>query len=119
MLKFKNPYGEPIEAPLDAAFVVDNYVNNGRLYISLWAEDRDFGGMTPWCDVTVNLPFDSLTDENCVFIDVNDAPYLESFLSENGLGRPTGRKARSGYVEYPEYRIDLNKILQHRRLPTF
>lgn len=119
MLKFNNPFAEPEESPMDAALVVDNYANNGRLFIGLWTMDEEIGGMTPWCDVTVNLPFDSLTDENCVFIDVNDAPYLQSFLTENGLAAPTGRKVRSGFVEYPEFRIDLNKILQHRMVPTF
>lgn len=112
MLSFINPWTEEIET---AAIVKDAYVfkGQGRMYLGLMTLDPDFGFMTPYCDITVNLPDERLTDETCAFIDTNNAPFLPSFLEENGLAKPTGMHGFSGWCAYPEYRFDMEAIEKH------
>ena len=33
-----------------------------------------------------------------------------TWIEQNGLGRPTGRSQRSGFVVYPEYRFDSERL---------
>jgi putative membrane protein len=44
------------------------------------------------------------------FVDTNNCPWAEKFISDNKLGKPTGIKAASGYCVYPQYRFDMEKL---------
>ena len=48
--------------------------------------------------------------KNEAYIDTNNCPWAEDFIREYQLGKPTGRKARSGYCEYPVYRFDMDRL---------
>lgn len=109
MLSFINPWTGEIET---ATIAKDTYVfkGQGRMYLGLMTLDPDFGFMTPYCDITVNLPDEELTDDTCAFVDTNNAPFLPKFLEENGLAKPTGMHGFSGWCAYPEYRFDMEKV---------
>lgn len=94
-------------------FLVDKYANNGRLALMLFSYDEEEECMEDFCDVTVNLPEYSLSDENCAFLDTNNAPYILNFLLDNKLGELTGRQPQSGFCTYPEFRFDMEKIAEH------
>ena len=99
---------------MDAMLCVDSYANNGRLYMGLLTFDKEMEYWEPWCDITVNIPMTALTDrENCAFVDINNDPTIGEFLEQNELAVPTGRSARSGWVTYPEYRFDMDKVRQN------
>lgn len=69
--------------------------------------------------ITVNLPdvllFMDMPD-NYSFVDVNNCPWAEDFIMEHELGIPTGEVLRSGYVVYPLYEFNLNKLNQYQQL---
>ena len=94
-------YGESINVSLE----INQYMNNDNLYIglSLPNEDSEFFG-----DMTVNLsnelpPF-------CAYLDVNGIPGIEDFVTKNKLGEDSGMKKRSGFVEYPLYIFNPEKL---------
>lgn len=84
------------------------YVKNGNLYILLnYWED---GCTMPFGVLTVNIGLSCPQD--CAFIDVNNFPKeILSWIVSHKLAVPTGRRAISGYCEYPEYRFDA-RVLQ-------
>ena len=51
-----------------------------------------------------------------IFIDVNNAPWLEEFMISNGFGMPTGRIRTSGFVNYPLYLCDMKKIHKYGKV---
>ena len=55
-----------------------------------------------------NLSISLITEKS--FVDTNNCPWAEKFISDNKLGRPTGIKAASGYCVYPQYRFDMEKL---------
>ena len=110
MLKFVSPWSERV---MDAAFVRDTYVNNNRMYLGLRTYDEEANFWEPWCDVTVNIPDETLTDENCAFIDINNNQTIRQFLEENNLAEWTGKFGYSGFCAYPEYRFDMERLAEH------
>lgn len=67
----------------------------------------DFG--EPFATLSVNLPEWTLPN-NIAFVDTNNCPWAEKFISDNKLGRPTGMTGTSGYCTYPLYRFDMEKL---------
>lgn len=109
MLNFVNPWTGEIEC---AELTKDTYCfkKQNRMYLGLLTLDPDFGFMSPYCDITVNLPDERLSGEDCAFVDVNNAPFLPKFLEANGLAEPTGMHGFSGWCVYPEYRFNMDKV---------
>ena len=111
MLTMKIPYDETEN--LEVFPVVEEYSFNGRKAITLMYINKDLPDcpyIEPWCDITVNLPYAPITDENCGYLDTNDSPYIVDFLLENNLGELTGRTAASGFCTYPEFRFNMERI---------
>lgn len=44
------------------------------------------------------------------FVDTNNLPAVEKFLTENGLAKPSGKAELNGLYEYPLYKFNLDKI---------
>ena len=44
------------------------------------------------------------------YVDTNNCPWAPAFISEYKLGKPTGKRKRSGYCTYPQYEFD-RKVL--------
>jgi len=76
---------------------------DGNLAIILTCESGE-----PWGTMTktlgISLPKDT------AFVDANSFGYYEAFIKEHELGEPTGVVQNSGYVAYPQYKFDLEKI---------
>ena len=88
---------EPIFVAVGSSLVV--------LFFVMCNED---GYDEPFGDVTVNL---SVAAPNyCGYLNVNDMPDIEKFITENELGEFTGFTQRSGYCEYPLYLFNVDKL---------
>lgn len=88
---------------------VRSYYNASKLALML--VDWSGGEPEPWGDLTVNLGIP--TEKDCAFVDVNDLEEgILPWIEKNGLGKPTGRSQRSGFVAYPEYRFDPKRLLE-------
>lgn len=112
MLNFNNPWTGEIEV---ATITKDTYCfkRQGRMYLGLLTVDPDYGCYEPYCDITVNLPDEELSGEDCAFVDVNNASFLPDFLEANGLAEPTGLYGFSGWCAYPEYRFNMAEVAKH------
>lgn len=87
-------------------FVTSTYANNGNLRVDLVTYEN--GYPEPWSNLTVNI---SKCEENCAFIDVNNnGKAILDWLFENGLGSRTGGMERSGFVVYPEFKFNMDKL---------
>ena len=98
-------------------FTIHKYWYNGRACVKIRAKEKlseEF--FEPFCYVTVNLPNAELSSDNLVFLDVNNAPWLEQFMIDNGFGMPTGRFRTSGFVNYPLYLCDMKKIHRYGKV---
>ena len=85
-----------------------NYMNNNRIAIQTYAESD--GCIVPWSVITTNID-SPISDENCAFIDINNAGYdIVDSLVDAGLGEPTGNVGFSGFCCYPEFKLDMNKL---------
>lgn len=84
------------------------YVDNDNLYLGLVSEDLEWGGLAPYCDVTVNidrLPYlHSCIDTN------NNGEKIIEFLEKNGFGEDTGMHMFSGFCLYPVFRFNEEKL---------
>lgn len=100
-MEFKNALGERMEVSL----VISCYVNNSAIYIGLVAE-KD--GVQETHDATTDLG--CIPPDYCGFLDTNNMPGVEEFITENGLGYFTGLIGKSGYWEYPLYYFNSGKL---------
>lgn len=79
----------------------DFYYSNGCVFYGLVDKNEE-----PYADLTVNLnsPFQS---KSKAFLDINNCPWAEDFVTANGLGEFTGIMGHSGYCDYPLYDFSL------------
>ena len=79
------------------------YTSNGTLAIRVMSNEG------PYAVLTVNVDTEGATD-NRAYVDVNNCPWAERFIKDNGLGEPTGWSCLSGFCVYPLYQFDLEKF---------
>lgn len=89
---------------------VTSYCDNDSLAIHLLCDNCD--NYEPFATLTVNLVKSDNCDKDCAFVDTNNCPWAEQFITDNELGVPTGRYGHSGFCKYPEYKFDLSKLRQ-------
>ena len=106
-LNLITPYGQTYEV----CFEAERYANNHNLALQMYFKDEN-GMLMPFSTLTINLR--EPHEPNCSFVDTNDNPWAEKFITDNKLGKPTGRKMRSGYCEYPQYQFDLKEIEKYQ-----
>lgn len=94
---------------------ISTYADNDRLAVILigWEKKNKRWVSFPIDDITVNLPEEQITAENCNFVDTNNLPYIYSFLATNNLAHPTDNCGISGYCIYPEYQFNMDEIKKH------
>lgn len=112
--EFLNPWNNK---PMVGYFTIHKYWYNGRTCLKIRAKEKlseEF--FEPFCDVTVNLPNAELSSDNLVFLDVNNAPWLEQFMFDNGFGSPTGYFRTSGFCNYPLYLCNMDKIHRYGKV---
>lgn len=87
-------------------FDIQQYMNNRAMFIGLMCNED--GYEEPFGDVTVNL---SVAAPNyCGYLNVNDMPDIEKFITDNDIGEFTGFTQRSGFCEYPLYLFNVDKL---------
>lgn len=100
-------YKSQLFGDIPVIFDIQQYMMNGNMYIGLVSKDED-GYLEPYSDLTVNL--DRKVPDYCAYVDVNNMPEAEKFISENELGYFTGLVQRSGYCMYPLYSFNADKL---------
>ena len=99
-------YNSSITGETQVTFDIQQYMNNRAMFIGLMCNEDGYD--EPFGDVTVNL---SVAAPNyCGYLNVNDMPDIEKFITENELGEFTGFTQRSGYCEYPLYLFNVDKL---------
>lgn len=89
---------------------LNSYMDNNNLYLGMLSEDLEYGGLSPYCDVTVNVgPLPYL--HSCIDINNNGAKIIE-FLEKNGFGERTDMELPSGFCWYPVFRFNEEKLRQ-------
>ncbi|MEG1565378.1 MAG: DUF4313 domain-containing protein [Bacilli bacterium] len=81
------------------------YTYNNSLAVSL-----ETTSLEPFAVITVCIDISDTCKKDCAFVDVNNCPWAEKFLTENKLAEPTGRIGYSGFCSYPEYKFNLELI---------
>ena len=90
-------YNSSITGETQVTFDIQQYMNNRAMFIGLMCNED--GYEEPFGDVTVNL---SVAAPNyCGYLNVNDMPDIEKFITDNDIGEFTGFTQRSGFCEYP------------------
>ncbi len=81
------------------------YWDNKNLAIELF--DPEEG---PFARLTVNLG--KKLPDNQAYVDVNNCPWAERFIEENGLGEHQDKFGISGYCVYPLYEFNMDKVCE-------
>ncbi len=86
---------------------VRSYYSGGNLALLL--VDWSSGEPEEWGDLTVNLG--PRLQKDCAFVDVNNlGQEILPWVEKDVLGKPTGRVAQSGFVTYPEYQFQADRL---------
>lgn len=94
---------------IPVSFRINNYANNNNLYVGLVCHNEGFE--EHWCDITINL--DEVCPSDCGFVDTNNNPKIDRWLTENGIAEPTGNWGVSGFYIYPEFRFNMEKVREY------
>lgn len=79
-----------------------------HLCVELRYYDTEYDDYLPYTRLTVNFPNELKDDE--AFLDVNNFPEGVRFVKENKLAKPLYQGRQNGYVIYPLYKFNLNKL---------
>ena len=115
VVKFKDQFGVDTEC----FFKLKKYASGDREAIEMYELFRDDGGewVEPYAMITKNLPYDlpepKIHGFYC-FIDINNCPWVERVLLDNGIGIPTGQFRTCGFCQYPIWFI-FKSVLQRYR----
>ena len=99
-LIYHSCYGTDVKVSLD----IQMYYSNRNICIEL--NDEDYN--EPYGCLTVNLC--DATPNYCSYVDVNNMQEAEDFIVENKLGFFTGLVKESGFVRYPLYMFDAERL---------
>ena len=87
--------------------VFSKYIYNNRLAVQLTTAKAPW---EPYATLTVNLDGERLDSSNQAFVDTNNCPWAPEFLEDNGIAKPTGVTAKSGFCTYPLYEFSRDAI---------
>ena len=85
----------------------EQYANNGGLALKMDYFDDEYKCWMPFATLTVNL---GRLNYGLAYVDTNNCPWAEEFITKYGIGEPTEKTCVSGWCEYPLYRFDIDKI---------
>ena len=96
-IRFKDKY----ETEYNIVFYKGRYMRGNGIYVCAYCEDEEYGGYSPYCDITINL-MKPIQDGNYAFLDTNNADLeLIDLMVEKGWIEKTGYFDFSGYCSYP------------------
>ncbi len=95
----------------EVALMISAYTMNDNIYVGLRAVEPD-GSTRRYADLTVNIPSAPALEPFHAAIDIEHLGQLDAmnFLSENGLADHTGKTLPSGYMAFPVYEFDAEKL---------
>ena len=85
-------------------FFLDNYANNGALYIGLCTKDNEL-----YADLTINIPEYLFYAWNEIIINGDISSDLVKKLEKAGILEPTGKLTRSGFGTYKIMEFNFEK----------
>lgn len=85
---------------------INRYANNKNLCIEVI--DHSNGYEENFATMTTNLV--SLGDPEAAYVDTNNCPWAEEFITRTGIGIPSGLTRKSGFCEYPLYYFNVDTI---------
>lgn len=97
MYKFEND---------EVKLVFSRYVHNNNLALKLELPDG-----TLYAVLSKNLESIVLPDDYA-YLDVNNIPNVEEFITQNGIGVFVNAYCESGFCRYPLYKICVNECLE-------
>lgn len=91
---------------------VKNYYN-GNLAIQV--TDYSEGYPSPYAKLTVNLGElpKGAPKEDSAFVDTNNCPWAEEFITNLGIAVPSGIFRQSGFCIYPLYYFNLKEVKKY------
>ena len=98
-------YNSSISGETQVTFDIQQYTN-GAMFIGLMCNED--GYEEPFGNVTVNFP--GATPNYCGYLNVNNMPDIEKFITDNDIGEFTGFTQRSGFCEYLLYLFNIDKL---------
>ena len=102
---YTNRFGE--EHP--CTFELTRYAENGNFAVMMHTYIDGYS--EPYGVITVNLS--EKLERYYAFVDVNNDPGITVWLEENGLATYTGRQRISGFCIYPEYKFDIDAMMEY------
>lgn len=105
-LEFRNRWTGEV---LSGAIEVNRYAAGDGVALELWVESEYC--YEPYASMTVNL--NRPASEGCAYLDVNNFPEGVNLMAAYDLGVFTGWVKRSGFCEYPEYRLNMDEIAKY------
>lgn len=104
---YESAYGGKQEVEL----MISAYTMNDNLYVGLKGIEPD-GSTHRYADLTVNIPSAPPLEPFQAAIDVEHLGQLDAmnFLSESGLANRTGKYLPSGYMVFPVYEFNAEKL---------
>ena len=104
----------PYNAAYEGYITINEYSVNRRPALQLYYYDPEFGYYMPYATLTVNIPSEETTDNNCVFIDTNNCPWaLNLLVNELKCAEITGHVAHSGRCYYSEVRLIPDELYKY------
>lgn len=91
----------------EVALVLGMYEDN-TLYVGFEKYNEELRSWSPYCDLTINegtLPY----LESAINIDFAGQEKID-FLVQNGFGELTGRAQQSGFIEFPVFKFNAEKL---------
>lgn len=107
MMKLCEKNGNIIDVKIKIGYYARNKTN---IKISLICYDKD-NVAEDYGNLTVNLG-DTLPPCHA-YIDINGIPSLPMFIKKYKLAEDTGYVKTSGFVEYPMYRFNMDKLQEY------
>lgn len=104
LLVYRDNFGDDNKV----AVALNMYRDNNNLYVGLEEYDAEYDFWDSFCDVTVNirtLPF----LESAINVEFGGQEKID-FLIQNGFGELTDKKLRSGFLEFPVFRFNAEKL---------
>lgn len=115
---YESPY---LRQKFEVICDVSTYTHNGTMAVMMLSKGEPENGQDPEAHrnvdrkafddpygcITVNLDGSDRLPLNVQFVDENNIPGIGMWLQDQGLARPTGMMARSGWCMYPAYEFNL------------
>lgn len=99
---------------LECYLSLERYSCNNRTCIQLYYYEDSFQAYMPYATLTVNIPDSTLTNNHCVFLDINNCPWvLHLLIAILRIGKLTNNIANSGFYSYPEIEINPDKLCKY------